>query len=48
MYIKKGGNVITLMKMYNHYSPEVTLLYVMWSNEDAEADRESTFIGGIK
>lgn len=48
MYIKKGGNVITLMKMYNHYSPDVTLLYVMWSNEDAEADRESTFIGGIK
>lgn len=48
MYIKHGGNVITLMKMYNHYSPDVTLLYVMWGKEDAEADRESTFIGGIK
>ena len=48
MYIKKGGNVMTLMKMYNHYSPDVTLLYVMWGKEDAESDRESTFIGGIK
>lgn len=48
MYIKKGGNVMTLMKMYNHYAPDVTLLYVMWGKEDAEADRESTFIGGIK
>ena len=48
MYIKKGGNIITLMKMYNHYSPDVTLLYVMWGKEDAESDRESTFIGGIR
>ena len=45
MYIKKGGNVLTLMKMYNHYAPDVTLLYVMWGNEDAENDRESTYIG---
>lgn len=45
MYIKNGGNVLTLMKMYNHYAPDVTLLYVMWGNEDAENDRESTYIG---
>ena len=47
-YIKKGGNVMTLMKMYNHYAPDVTLLYVMWGTDDAEADRESTFIGKKK
>ena len=48
MYIKNGGNIITLMKMYNHSSPDITLLYVMWGNEDAEADREARFIGGVK
>lgn len=48
MYIKNGGNIITLMKMYNHSAPDVTLLYVMWGNEDAENDREATFIGTPK
>jgi len=45
MYILNGGNVITLMKMYNHDSPDVTLLYVMWNTEDIEKERESIFIG---
>jgi len=45
MYILNGGNVITLMKMYNHDSPDVTLLYVMWNTEDIEKERESVFIG---
>lgn len=45
MYIKKGGNIMTLMKMYNHFSPTITLLYVMWGTEDAEKDRIATFIG---
>ena len=44
-YIKKGGNVITLMKMYNHASPDVTLRYVCWGREDAERDREAMYIG---
>lgn len=48
MYIKNGGNVITLMKMYNHSSPDITLLYVMWGKEDAEKDRELIFLGGKK
>lgn len=48
MYIKHGGNLMTLVKMYNHDHPSTTLLYVMWDKEDAEADRESFFIGGIK
>lgn len=47
MYIKNGGNIMTLMKMYNHYAPDVTLLYVMWGKEDAESDRESIFIGKV-
>lgn len=48
MYIKNGGNVITLMKMYNHSEPGTTLLYVMWNKEDAESERESVFIGAKK
>ena len=45
MYILNGGNVITLMKMYNHDSPDVTLVYVHWGKEDAEQDRQAIFLG---
>lgn len=44
-YIKKGGNLLNLMKMYNHSSPATTLLYVMWSNDDIEQEREKIFNG---
>lgn len=44
-YINRGGNVLTLMKMYNHDSPDVTLRYVCWGKEDAEKERENTYIG---
>jgi integrase len=44
-YINGGGNVLTLMKMYNHDSPDVTLRYVCWGREDAEKARENTYIG---
>ncbi len=44
-YITKGGNVMTLMKMYNHSSPATTLRYVMWSNEDTEKERNNIFNG---
>lgn len=47
-YIKNGGNPITLMKMYNHDSPDVTLRYVCWGREDAEADREAIYLGGTQ
>lgn len=46
MYIKNGGNILTLQKMYNHDSPDVTLLYVEWGKEDAENDREAIYLGG--
>lgn len=45
IYILNGGNIFTLMKMYNHDQPGTTLLYVMWSTDDAEKDREAFFIG---
>ncbi len=48
MYIKNGGKPETLMKMYNHDDYNVTMLYVCWGKDDAEHDREATFIGGIK
>ena len=44
-YYNNGGNLLTLMKMYNHDSTDVTLRYVCWGREDAEKARESTFIG---
>lgn len=47
-YIAKGGNVFTLMKMYNHDSPDVTTRYVMWGKEDAERDREAIYIAPKK
>lgn len=47
-YIQNGGKLLTLQKMYNHETPDITLFYVMWGKEDAEADREMIYIGGIK
>lgn len=44
-YINNGGQVLTLMKMYNHDSPDITLRYVCWGREDAEKARESVFLG---
>jgi len=44
-YIKNGGKLLTLQKMYNHDSPDVTLRYVMWGTDDAEAARAQAFIG---
>lgn len=44
-YINSGGNVLTLMKMYNHDSPDVTLRYVCWGRDDAEKARENIFLG---
>lgn len=48
MWIKNGGNILTLMKMYNHDSPDVTLFYVMWDATDIEKARETIYIGGKK
>ena len=44
-FVNNGGNVLTLMKMYNHDSPDVTLRYVCWGRDDAERARENTYIG---
>jgi integrase len=44
-YIKHGGKPLTLMKMYNHDSIDVTQLYVCWGKEDAEHDRNNFYIG---
>lgn len=46
-FITKGGNVMTLMKMYNHSSPETTLLYVMWGTDEIEKERMNIFNGVI-
>jgi integrase len=48
MYIKEGKNIMTLMKMYNHDHPVITMLYVMWDKDDAETERESSYLGPKK
>lgn len=45
MYIKNGGKPETLMKMYNHDDYNYTMRYVHWGIDDAQADREASFIG---
>ncbi|NLC96890.1 MAG: tyrosine-type recombinase/integrase [Erysipelotrichaceae bacterium] len=44
-YISNGGNILTLMKMYNHADVFETQAYVLWGKEDAEKDRENIYIG---
>ena len=47
MYINAGGKLNTLMKMYNHDDPNVTMKYICWGREDAEADRQAIYLGGV-
>lgn len=44
-YIKNGGNLPTLMAMFNHSNPIVTMKYVMWRETDVARDRQSFYIG---
>lgn len=44
-YYKQKGKLATLMKMYNHDDPNVTLLYICWDTNDAEKDRGSIYMG---
>lgn len=45
-FIKNGGNILTLQKMLNHESPEVTMLYICWETNDAEIEREGIYNAG--
>lgn len=44
-YIKNGGNLLTLMAMFNHAKPDITLKYVMWQDDDVRKDRKAFYIG---
>ncbi len=46
-YYKNGGKLITLQKMYNHDSPDVTLLYICWGTDDIEQERISIYNAGV-
>jgi len=43
-YMKNGGKLITLMKMYNHSNSNTTLRYVEWTIDDIQKEREAIFI----
>lgn len=45
-YYADTGDLLTIMKMYNHARPDETMLYIMWSTTDVEKARESVYIGG--
>lgn len=45
MYVKNDGKINTLMKMYNHDDPNVTMLYICWGIDDAQNDREAMYLG---
>lgn len=47
-YIKNGGNIVTLMKMYNHDDTSTTQMYVMWDKDDAENERSKIFLGNVR
>lgn len=38
-------DVLTIMRMYNHDSPDVTMRYIMWDTNDVEKARQDTYIG---
>lgn len=44
---KDTGKLITVMKMLNHASPDITLLYICWDTTDMEIERENTYYSGV-
>ncbi len=46
-YIKNGGNLLTLMKMYNHDETSTTEIYICWGTDDAENDRSTIYNGAV-
>lgn len=46
-YIKNGGNLLTLMKMYNHDETSTTEIYICWGTDDAESDRSTIYNGAV-
>lgn len=44
-YMRNGGNIYTLMKMYNHSSTDTTQLYIMWTTDETEKERMTIFNG---
>ena len=46
-YIKNGGNLLTLMKMYNHDETSTTEIYICWGTDDAESERSNIYNGAV-
>jgi len=46
-YYSDSKELLTLQKMYNHDSPDVTLDYIMWNTTDAENSREAVYLGKV-
>ena len=46
-YIKNGGNILTLMKMYNHDETSTTEIYICWGTDDAESERSKIYNAAV-
>lgn len=46
-YIKNGGNILTLMKMYNHDETSTTEIYICWGTDDAESERSGIYNAAV-
>lgn len=46
-FYKDTGKLLTLMKMLNHTSPDITLIYICWDTTDMENERENTYYSGV-
>lgn len=44
-FYEKTGDIITLQKMLNHSSPQVTLIYICWGDDDVYTARKNFYLG---
>ena len=44
-FYEKTGDIITLQRMLNHSSPQVTLIYICWGNDDVYNARKEFYLG---
>lgn len=44
-FYEQTGDIITLQKMLNHSSPQVTLIYICWEDEHLYSARKNFYLG---
>lgn len=44
-FYEKTGDIITLQRMLNHSSPQVTLIYICWGDDNIYSARKNFYLG---